>query len=174
MTAHPRVTGPIVLATFGETHALHGIPASTLTDNAMVFTTRLAGGRGGRNAFEHELRRRHVVQINSTPHHPGTCGKVERLQQTMKKWLAAQPVQPTTIAELQAHIDVFVTVYNHRRPHRSLPHRATPATFYHALPKALPRDSRDADTHHRIRHDRVDDDRGRVTLPGWFRVVQTG
>jgi transposase InsO family protein len=163
VTAHPRVTGPIVLATFGETHALHGIPASTLTDNAMVFTTRLAGGRGGRNAFEHELRRRHVVQINSTPHHPGTCGKVERFQQTMKKWLAAQPVQPTTIAELQAHIDVFVTVYNHRRPHRSLPHRATPATIYHALPKALPRDSRDADTHHRIRHDRVDDS-GSITL----------
>jgi hypothetical protein len=32
-------------------------PGSTLTDNGMVFTTRLAGGRGGRNVFEHELRR---------------------------------------------------------------------------------------------------------------------
>ena len=46
----------------------------------------------------------------------------------MKKWLRAQPVQPTTIAELQALLDPFVDEYNHRRPHRSLPHRATPAT----------------------------------------------
>jgi len=163
VTAHARVTGPIVLATFRETHAQQGIPASTLTDNGMVFTTRLAGGRGGRNAFEHELRRLHVVQINSTPNHPTTCGKVERFQQTLKKWLAAQPVQPTTIAELQAHIDVFVTLYNQHRPHRSLPHRATPATIYDSLPKALPRDSRDTDTHDRIRHDRIDDS-GSLTL----------
>ncbi len=32
VTAHARVTGPIVLATFRETVATHGIPASTLTD----------------------------------------------------------------------------------------------------------------------------------------------
>jgi transposase InsO family protein len=32
VTAHVRVTGPIVLATFGKTVAAHGIPASTLTD----------------------------------------------------------------------------------------------------------------------------------------------
>jgi hypothetical protein len=39
----------------------HLVPfVSTLTDNGMVFTTRLSGGRGGRNAFEHELRRLHV------------------------------------------------------------------------------------------------------------------
>jgi len=90
VTAHPRVTGPIVLDQFRATVAEHGIPASTLTDNGMVFTTRLAGGRRGagtRNGFEHELRRLGVTQINSTPSHPTTCGKVERFQQTMKKWL---------------------------------------------------------------------------------------
>jgi hypothetical protein len=47
----------IVLATFRATVALFGIPASTLTDNGMVFTTRFAGGRGGRNPLEHALRR---------------------------------------------------------------------------------------------------------------------
>jgi transposase InsO family protein len=50
LTAHVRVTGPIVLAAFRAACATHGAPASTLTDNGMVFTTRLAGGRGGRNA----------------------------------------------------------------------------------------------------------------------------
>jgi len=53
ITAHHRVTGPIVVAEFRKAVATHGIPASTLTDNGMVFTTRLSGGslRGtrGRN-----------------------------------------------------------------------------------------------------------------------------
>jgi hypothetical protein len=75
----------------------------------------------------------------------------------MKKWLRAQPVQAATIADLQALLDVFVDVYNTGRPHRSLPHRATPAAIYRALPKALPSNSRDADTHLRIRHDRIDE-----------------
>jgi transposase InsO family protein len=70
VTAHARVTGPIVLATFRATFVRHGIPASTLTDNAMVFTTRLAGGRGGRNALEAELRRLGVAQKNARPNHP--------------------------------------------------------------------------------------------------------
>jgi transposase InsO family protein len=163
VTAHPQVTGPIVLSSFRETVAQHGIPASTLTDNGMVFTTRLAGGRGGRNAFEHELRRLHVVQKNSRPNHPTTCGKAERFQQTLKKWLRAQPAQPSTIDQLQALLDTFVELYNQHRPHRSLPHRATPAAIYTSLPKALPAGSRDHDTHDRVRHDRIDDS-GVVTL----------
>ena len=43
------------------------MPASTLTDNGMVFTTRLSGGKGGRNGFEHELRRLGVRQKNGRP-----------------------------------------------------------------------------------------------------------
>ena len=156
VTAHPRITTPIVLTTFRESLSRHGIPASTLTDNGMVYTVRLSGGRGGRNSFEEELRRRHVVQKNSRPGHPTTCGKAERFQQTMKKWLRAQPVQPSTIAELQALLDLFTEEYNHRRPHRSLPHRATPATLYDSMPKALPGPTTDPETHDRIRHDRVD------------------
>jgi transposase InsO family protein len=166
VTAHPRVTGPIVLATFRRTVATYGIPASTLTDNGMVFTTRLSGGSRhgtlGRNGFEHELRRLGVLQKNSRPNHPTTCGKVERFQQTLKNWLHAQPDQPTSIDELQAVIDRFVDEYNHRRPHRSLPHHATPATAYHARPKAGPGD-RGTDTHDRLRRDRIGTT-GKITL----------
>ncbi len=57
-------------ATFRQSLAQHGIPASTLTDNGMVYTARFAGGRGGRNTFESELRRLHVVQKNSRPSPP--------------------------------------------------------------------------------------------------------
>jgi transposase InsO family protein len=158
VTVHHRVTGPIVLRTFRETVAEHGIPASTLTDNGMVFTTRLAQGKKGagtRNAFETELRRLGIIQKNSTPGHPTTCGKVERFQQTMKKWLREQPEQPTVIDDLQALLDAFVEEYNDHRPHRSLPHRATPATVYTSRPKATP-GSRDEDTHDRVRYDKVD------------------
>jgi len=163
VTAHARVTGPLVLTVFSKAAGRHGIPASTLTDNGMVYTTRLAGGRGGRNAFEHELRRLHVVQKNSRPNHPTTCGKVERFQQTMKKWLRAQPTQPTTIRDLQTLLDTFIDEYNHRRPHRSLPHRSTPVTAYTTRPKATPTSNRATDTHDRIRHDIIDK-AGSVTL----------
>lgn len=153
VTAHRRVTGLIVLAEFRKTVEAHGIPYSTLTDNGMVFTTRLSGGKGGRNAFETELHRLGVQQINSTPNHPTTCGKVERFHQTLKKWLKAQP-RATTIAELQTQLDAFVDEYNHRRPHRSLAHHATPTAAYTARPKADP--AHRTDTHHRVRTDRVD------------------
>jgi transposase InsO family protein len=154
VTAHHRVTGPVVLTAFQAAVAAHGAPASTLTDNGMVFTTRLSGGKGGRNALEHELRRLGIRQKNGKPNHPQTQGKVERFQQTLKKWLRAQPAQPATIAQLQAQLNTFASEYNHRRPHRSLPQRATPATAYAARPKAAPGD-RAADTHDRVRTDRI-------------------
>ncbi len=93
VSAHRPVTARTVLETFRQAADLHGYPASTLTDNGMVYTVRLAGrGRaGGKNAFEAELRRLNIVQKNSRPSRPTTCGKVERFQQPMKKWLRAQP-----------------------------------------------------------------------------------
>jgi transposase InsO family protein len=145
-----------VATSFAETAAQHGTPASTLTDNAMVYTTRYSGGKGGRNAFEHQLRMLGVVQKNSRPNHPTTCGKIERFQQTLKNWLAAQPTQPATLDQLQAQLDTFRDEYNRRRPHRSLPQRATPALAYQARPKASPSANRDTDTHDRIRRDRID------------------
>jgi transposase InsO family protein len=175
VTAHVRVTGPLVLATFREAVTAHGIPASTLTDNGMVFTTRLSGGKRGagtRNGFETELRRLGVTQKNSRPNHPTTCGKVERFQQTMKKWLATQPDRPATIAQLQALLDGFVEQYNHRRPHGSMKHRATPATVYTSLPKATPGD-RENDSHDRVRHDRVDK-AGKITLRHGGRLYSIG
>ena len=99
---------PIVLATFRDAAAQHGIPASTLTDNGMVYTIRFAGlaprrpHRPGATNYA-----ACIVQKNSRPNHPTTCGKVERFQQTLKNWLRAQPDQPATIAELQALLDAL-------------------------------------------------------------------
>nr|MDT0663535.1 IS481 family transposase [Micromonospora sp. DSM 115978] len=163
VTAHSRLTGLAVLETFRRAVAVHGAPASTLTDNGMVFTTRFCGGGGGRNALETELDRLHVAQKNSRPNHPTTCGKVERFQQTMKNWLAVQPTQPTSTDGLQTLLDTFAEVYNHHRPHRSLPQRTTPAGVYTTRPKAAPAPSGDPAARTRVHHCHVDAT-GTVTL----------
>jgi len=162
LTCHDRVTGPVVLATFRAACARHGVPASTLTDNGTVYTARFAGGgRRGRNGLEHELARLQIRQKNGKPNHPQTQGKIERFWQTLKKWLNARP-RPATLAQLQALLDTFAAHYNHQRPHRALPRRATPATAYAARPKATPGQP-GTTSHDRVRADRVDAD-GKLTL----------
>jgi hypothetical protein len=124
----------------------------------LVFTTRFAGGRTGRdtlNGFQAELRDLGVVQKHSRPNHPTTCGKVERFHQTLKKWLKAQPQQPQTVAQLQTLCDTFLAYYNNSRPHRSL-NRRTPAAAYQARPKAIPSTTTGAQLQTRVRRDVVD------------------
>jgi len=169
LTAHERVTGPIVLAAFRAAVTEHGAPASTLTDNGTVYTARFVGGRNG---LEHELHRLGIRQKNGKPNHPQTQGKAERFQQTLKKWLAAQPDQPASISQLQALLDAFTRIYNTQRPHRSLPHRQTPATAYNARPKATPGTQPDI-AHDRVRTDRVDAD-GKLTLRHAGRLYHIG
>ncbi len=155
ITAYPVVTVQRVLTQFRDTVAEFGPPASTLTDNGLVFTTRV---RGGRNTFENELNLLGIDQKNGRPNHPQTQGKVERFQQTMKKWLRAQP-PAESIEHLQAQLDSFRHYYNTIRPHRSLDRR-TPAETYAARSKAVPAGT---DGHWRIREDRIDDS-GSITL----------
>src|ERR1700722_13555328 len=87
LTAHMPVTGPDVLETFRAACAAHGAPAATLTDNGLVFTTRLLPSSPA-NALEKELAALGVTRKNGKPNHPQTQGKVERLHQTLKRWLA--------------------------------------------------------------------------------------
>nr|WP_249138545.1 integrase core domain-containing protein [Phycicoccus avicenniae] len=164
VSAHRRVTGAIVLATFRAAVAEHGCPASTLTDNGMVYTVRHSSHRvrGGRNAFETELATLGVTQKNGRGNHPQTQGKVERFQQTLKTWLTRQPDPPATIEDLHARLEDFRHAYNHDRPHRALDRR-TPAAAYTARPKAAPPAGEPADrTHTRVRHDKVNN--GKITL----------
>jgi transposase InsO family protein len=170
VTAHRRVTGAIVRATYFDIAAEQGFPASVLTDNGMVFTTRFAGGRGGRNHLETALVELGITQKHSRPNHPTTCGKVERFHQTTKRWLEAQP-PAKSLTQLQDQLDAFTDEYNNRRPHRSLG-RITPAAAYLRLPKAGPAGS-DARAHHRVRHDRIDTS-GVVTLRRGGRLHHIG
>jgi len=77
-----------------------------------------------------------------------------------------------TLTVLQAQLDQFTDLYNNKRPHRSLEHRATPAVAYAARPKAVPGD-RGADTHDRVRADIIGDT-GTVTLRHGGRLYHIG
>lgn len=148
--AHQPVDGETVVASFLEVVEEFGAPASTLTDNACVYTARFTGGR---NAFEYLLASLGVRQKNGSPGHPQTQGKIERFHQTLKRWLTARP-PAADLDELQGQLDAFRAHYNERRPHRALG-RITPAAAYRATPKAL--SSADgACAHYRVRYDRID------------------
>lgn len=156
ITAHQRVRGHTVVDTFRAAINRHGEPASTLTDNGVVFTARFVKGVC---AFEIELAQRGIQQKNGHPGHPQTQGKVERLNQTLKKWLTARAL-PANIDQLQQLLDEFTEHYNNHRPHRSL-HQRTPAQAYTARDKATPQHNPQPTW--RIRDDKVDS-KGRITL----------
>lgn len=118
--------------TFSEACARWGVPLGQLSDNGLNFSGKL---RGKEVRFETELRAIGVVPKTSRPYHPQTCGKVERFQQTLKKWLRRQPLA-ADLDELQAQLDAFVTYYNHQRPHRGIG-RVTPAERWAATPPAI-------------------------------------
>jgi transposase InsO family protein len=162
------ITGPDVLHAFQNAFVRWGIPASVLTDNGAVFTGKQRGG--GRVALEIELGRLGVRFDHSRPYHPQTCGKVERFQQTEKKWLAAQP-SARTIAGLSRQLARFRRYYNEVRPHRAIG-RKTPWEAYTARPKATATGPY-IDPHCRVRHDRIDTG-GSVTLRHDSRLHHIG
>jgi transposase len=94
-TPHPRVTGEIVLNQFLTAGNEHGFPASTLTDNGMVFTTRYSGGRGGLNGFEKALQTLGIQQKNGSPNHPQTQGRSNASTRHRKPGSAPTTPRPT-------------------------------------------------------------------------------
>src|SRR3984957_9821544 len=119
-----------VVDVFHEAADLHGLPSSLLSDNGAVFT---ATPRKGKVLLQTELERLGITRKNSRPYHPQTCGKIERLHQTLKRYLARQK-PAKSLTELQAQLDTFVHYYNNIRPHRARDGR-TPLQAYNARNK---------------------------------------
>ena len=174
LSAHRRVTGQVVTDTFSETAAQHGYPTATLTDNGMVYTTRLARGGRGRgdgagNGFETLLATLGITQKNGKPFKPTTQGKIERFWQTLKKYTDTHPA--ATLPELQAALNTFRDYYNNIRPHRGI-NRKTPTFSYQLIPKASPTKPEDPNTW-RVRYDTIDND-GKITLRHHGRLLHLG
>ncbi len=124
--AVPRMTGTAAFTAITAGAVEFGLPAAILSDNAPVFTAVLAD----------LVQPLGITMIHSRPHHPQTCGKVERFHQTVKRFLTAQPTA-TTIDELNTQLATFRHHYNHHRPHRSL-QRQHPIDVWNQLPKSGP------------------------------------
>jgi transposase InsO family protein len=102
-----------------------GLPAGVLSDNGLCFSGKL---RGFEVMFEARLRDTGVRPITGRPYHPQTTGKVERFQQTLKRWLRRQDRRhglARDLDELQARLDTFGRYYNEQRPHQGIG-RVTP------------------------------------------------
>lgn len=145
-----------------------GLPAMVLSDNGLCFTAV-----NGVSSFEATLAALGVRVIHSRPRHPETCGKIERFHATLKRWLAKQPLA-SSIAELQAQLDVFTEHFNTGRrssaggmltPNER--HQATTPAAPAAAPLPLP-----ASTPITITAAGVNTD-GLLPISGWVTSVGT-
>lgn len=134
-------TGELVWAVMAAAISAYGVPMSSLTDNGTCYSNKhRADHRPAR--FEANLAALGCQSIASSPYHPQTCGKIERLWQTLKKWLRAREARNgpyRTLTALNRDLAIFAEYYNTRRGHRAL-HGKTPATIYAATVKARPVD----------------------------------
>lgn len=119
--------------TFSQAAATWGLPAGVLSDNGLSFSGKL---RGFEVLFEARLRDAGVRPFTGRPYHPQTTGKVERFQQTLKKWLRKQPLA-ADLVELQTQLDRFAVIYNTQRPHQGIG-RAFPIDRWRATPASGP------------------------------------
>ena len=145
-----------VVAVFHDAASAYGYPETLLSDNAAVFS---GASRKGKVLLETELERLGIRAAHATPYHPQTCGKVERLHQSEKRYLGRQ-APARSLAHLQAQLDSFRAYYNQQRPHRAL-NGATPLIAWNARSKARP--AQGAAVHYRVRQDKVGSN-GTVTL----------
>lgn len=120
--------------TFSQGAQRWGLPSGTLSDNGLCFSGKF---REVEVFFEAQLRDAGVRPITSRPRHPQTAGKVERFQQTLKKWLRKRRRLHDTLEELQADLDEFTRIYNTERPHQGIG-RQTPIQRWRATPTAGP------------------------------------
>ena len=121
--------------TFCQGSQQWGLPAGVLSDNGLCFSGKL---RGFEVLFEANLRDAGIRPMTGRPFHPQTTGKVERVQQTLKKWLRRQPLA-RSLTELQGQLDEFTQIYNYERPHQGIG-RHTPISRWQATPAAQPAD----------------------------------
>jgi transposase InsO family protein len=126
--AAPAVNGETAFDALAAAAEKWGWPQRFLSDNARAYKVRLAETVGVLG----------VDHRHGRSHHPQTQGKVERLHQTLQKWLRAQP-RADSLTQLQGQLDAFCHIYNQQRPHRAIGRR-TPAAVYAATAKTGPSD----------------------------------
>lgn len=108
------VTTSVVTKILDDLIKIHGKPREILTDNGSAY-----GLKSKHSKFDRWCRKRDIKHIRTAIHSPTTCGKVERLFQTLKKELKF----------CNNDLELFRMRYNHFRPHTSLNNKS-PAEVY--------------------------------------------
>ena len=112
MAHHQR--SPLVLEALARGIAEYGAPREILTDQGRQYTAWR-----GSTEFEAELRRHGIQHVKSRPHHPQTCGKIERFWKTMWEEFLSRTVF-ADYEDCQRRVQLFVQHYNFQRPHQAL------------------------------------------------------
>jgi hypothetical protein len=105
-----------------------------LTDNGRQYTNWR-----GTTRFERELKKERIRHIRSRPHHPMTLGKIERFWKTILEEFLLR-AQFGSFEEAQERIRLWVTYYNHKRPHQGIGGLCPADRFFeiaHELKKTL-------------------------------------
>jgi len=108
------VTTATVTSMLDKLIQVYGKPREILTDNGSAY-----GGTSKHSRFDRWCRKRDIIHIRASVHSPTTCGKVERLFQTIDNELPY----------CNNNLELFRMRYNHFRPHASLYGKA-PAQVY--------------------------------------------
>jgi hypothetical protein len=111
-----QVTTEIVTKILSDLIKKYGKPRQILSDNGSAY-----GLKSKHSKFDRWCRRNKIEHIRSAVHSPTTCGKIERLFQTIKNELIFS----------RENLELFRMRYNHFRKHTSLEKR-TPSQIYFA------------------------------------------
>ncbi|HEV2272338.1 MAG TPA: DDE-type integrase/transposase/recombinase [Steroidobacteraceae bacterium] len=124
MAHHQRST--LVLEALSRGMADYGAPREILTDQGRQYTAWR-----GSTEFEAELRRHGIAHIKSRPHHPQTCGKIERFWKTLWEELLSRTVF-ADFEDCQRRVSLYVQHYNFQRPHQALEGMTPADRFFRA------------------------------------------
>src|SRR5438270_518670 len=127
MAHHQRSS--LVLEALARGIADYGAPREILTDQGRQYTAWR-----GATGFEEELRRHGIRHIKSRPHHPQTCGKIERFWKTMWEEFLSRTVFADFDA-CQRRCALFVQHYNFQRPHQGLEGLTPADRFFRSAPQ---------------------------------------
>jgi transposase InsO family protein len=104
----------LVLEALSRGIADYGAPREILTAQGRQYTAWR-----GSTEFEAELKRHGIQHVKSRPHHPQTCGKIERFWKTLWEELLSRTVF-ADFEDCQRRVALYIQHYNFQRPHQGL------------------------------------------------------
>ena len=128
--AHPEQAA--VRAVFEAAFCEYGLPAAIRSDNGVPFASTGAGGLSPLSLWWIKLG---IAPERIDRGKPQQNGRHERMHRTLKQETANPPA--ATLGEQQGRFERFRASFNTERPHEALAFK-TPASLYHASPRAYP------------------------------------